>query len=242
MLSDIPSSNYFKLNTTIIRRHTNPKQLPNELENVQDIFCSICRTALKEPYITCAECVRHISCLHCFAKGGETATHLNTHSYVITHDNIKVFPNSNWSAREERRLLELLIQCGYGNWVDIAAGLGTKTATECREHYHHHYFDGIFTRTLGLDRHFYWPETVPFIYKSNTMEPPRHNMELVHNKYMAGYRFARGEFDTPFDVSAESLISHLQMESDWGPAYKEVGDELNRAVCNAYNNRLRYVR
>lgn len=222
------------------RNKTIKHQLPNDWLPTEP-YCHICHIALQEPFITCAECPAHLSCLKCFANGGETGTHLNTHSYIITHDNVKVFPNSNWSAREERRLLELLLQCGYGNWGDIAANLTTKTAAECRDHYHHYYFDGIFMRTLGLNRHYYWPETVPFMFKSSTVEPPRQHLDLVHSKHMAGYRFARSEFDTPYDVSAESSVSQLQLHTDWGADYEGIGDQLNVAVFNAYNNRLRYV-
>lgn len=92
-----------------------------------------------------------------------------------------------------------------------------------------------------MTRHFYWPETIPFIYKSNSIEPPRHNVDMMHTKHMAGYRYARSEFDTPYDVSAESLVSHLHMDKDWGEQYEAIGNALNCAVLNAYNHRLRYV-
>lgn len=62
---------------------------------------------------------------------------------------------------------------------------------------------------------------------------------MIHSKYMAGYRFARSDFDTPYDNSAESIVSDLKMKKDWGDAYEEVGDELNSAMARAYNNRLK---
>lgn len=214
-------------------RHTTCDQSTNEPH------CANCSVGLQEPYINCAECPQYLSCLQCFAKGAESGDHQNTHAYIITHDNVKVLPNCQWSAREERQLLELLLRCGYGNWGDIAAGLTTKTATECRDHYHRYYFDGIFTQTLGLTRHIYWPETIPFMYKANSVEPPRHSLEMVQSKHMAGYRFARSDFDTPYDLSAESLISDLQTHRDWGDEWQTIGDTLNCAMVNAYNHRLR---
>lgn len=207
--------------------------------------CDICGCSLVEPYITCAQCPPkqkrpgHWSCLKCFASGAETATHTSSHNYIITHDNIKLFPNSNWSASEERRLLELMQHHGFGNWGDIARALQTKTANECRDHYSDNYIGGIFAKTCGLAKHSYRRTVVPYLYKSNSIDPPRHTMEMIHSKLMAGYRFARGDFDTPYDVSAESLVSRLHSPRDWGKEYEEIGAELNAALFVAYNNRLR---
>lgn len=205
------------------------------------IHCSVCRCPLNEPFISCAQCSspEHRSCLKCFSCGAETQTHANTHPYVITHDNVKVFPNSNWSAREERHLLELIQQRGFANWDDIALGMTMKSATECRDHYMEYYFDGIFMKTCGLTKHPYAPLRVPYLYKTNTIEPPRHNLDMIHSKYMGGYRFSRSDFDTPYDVSAESLVSHLELAPEWGEDYEDVGNELNAAVFTAFNNRLR---
>lgn len=193
---------------------------------------------MHEPFITCAECASHRSCLKCFSVGAEIASHENTHAYVITHDNVKIFPNSNWSAREERRLLDLLLQCGVGNWNDISTALQTKSPQECREHYLTYYFDGIFSKTLGLTKYPYVRLCVPYLFKTNTIEPPRHNLEMIHSKYMAGYRFARSDFDTPYDISAESIVSDLKIKKDWGEDYEDIGEELNCAMVRAYNNRL----
>lgn len=203
------------------------------------IHCYVCGCNLIEPYITCAQCPRHLSCLKCFANGAETSTHLSNHNYIITHDNIKLFPNSNWSAREERRLLELIQQHGFGNWNDIARTLQTKDADECERHYLDNYFDGIFMKICGLTKHPYSRLVVPFRYKSNSIDPPRHTMEMINSKLVAGYRFARSDFDTPYDVSAESLVSQLHTPNEWGDEFREIGEELNAAMFVAYNNRLR---
>lgn len=205
------------------------------------VHCSVCRCILHEPFITCAECLMpsHRSCLKCFASGAETGKHANTHSYIITHDNVKVFPHTNWSAREERQLLDAIQQRGFGNWDDIALALTTKSANECRDHYMQCYFDGIFMKTCGLTKYPYWPLCVQYMYRTNINEPPRHNADMINSKYMGGYRFSRSDFDTPYDLSAESMVSHLHMASDWGSDYEDIGDELNAAALTAFNNRLR---
>ena len=40
-------------------------------------------------------------------------------------------------------------------------------------------------------------------------------------------------------MSAENVVSHLELSKDWGEDYRELGDELNCGVFAAYNNRLR---
>lgn len=213
------------------------------VRNVMSIApCNCCQTELQEPYIKCAECFQLI-CLKCFSNGAETLVHRNTHSYIIRHDNVRVFPSTNWLAKEEKLLLELLITHGYGNWTEIAKSLKTKTANECRTHYFKHYFNGIFTKVLGLESEPYFPETIPYLYKMNSIEPPRQDLDSIHYKTMAGYRAARGDFDVPFDNSAETIISHLQwLPTDYrnrNDASQDIYNELNCAVFRAYNHRLR---
>lgn len=205
------------------------------------IHCNVCHNTLSEPYITCAECksTKHLSCLKCFAVGAEIGNHLNSHAYIITHDNVKVFPNSNWSAREERKLLELLMRCGFGNWADISRAIGSRNAVECRDHYLQCYFDGIFWKTCGLTKYPYERLTIPYLYRQNVIEPPRYYSETVQSKFMAGYRYARSDFDTPFDVSAESVIANIKLPNEWDDEYREISELLNGALGNAYNHRLR---
>lgn len=212
-----------------------------------DIVCKVCNCSLQEPYIACAECgknsikektIPHTFCLRCFSTGAETGTHSNTHAYIIIHDNVKVFPNSNWSAREERKLLELLIRFGFGNWADISRAIGSRTETECRDHYLQYYFDGIFQRTCNLTKFPYTPLRTPYLYRSNVIDPPRYHSD--QSNFMVGYRFARNDFDTLFDSSAENIISQMQSMDQWGDGdFRDVGERLNCALVSAYNSRLR---
>lgn len=135
-------------------------------------------------------------------------------------------------------MLELILNYGYANWDEIAKALITKTPSECREHYLNYYFDGLFEKMIGLSSEPYSPEIVPYLYKMNSVEPPRHELDSVNFKTMAGYRCARGDFDTPYDNSAESIISNLELKS-WCDEDTDIGEALNCAVFNAYNNRLR---
>ncbi|XP_075540196.1 transcriptional adapter 2A isoform X6 [Dermacentor variabilis] len=44
-----------------------------------------------------------------------------------------------WTAAEELKLLDALLECGVGNWSDIAKHVCSKTAKECKSHYLQYY-------------------------------------------------------------------------------------------------------
>lgn len=189
---------------------------------------------MQEPYIKCVECAQ-LFCLACFACGSETTQHRNTHSYAIRHDNVRVFASSSWTASDEKKLLDYMLMYGFANWDEISRAMKTKTADECRQHYLKYYFDGIFEKMIGLTSEPYFPEIIPFMYKMNSVEPPRQDVDSISFKAMAGYRCARSDFDVPYDNSADSIVSNLQLNG-WDDG---MGTELNCAIFKAYNNRLR---
>ena len=187
-------------------------------------------------------------CPECFANGKETVHHRNTHSYIVRHDYIEIFPNTNWKLSDERKLLELLVTWGYGNWEDISRAMQFKfTPDECREHYHSCYFGGIFEKRLGLSKEYYFPERIPYLFKMTSIDPPRFDKtDTINFNNMAGYRCARGDFDIPYDKSAESIISNIDMKEydnladrKWFKKFNQIEDDLKCAVFQAYNNRIR---
>lgn len=214
--------------------------------------CATCRCSLSEPYIKCSECLNILLCLQCFSRGRETGTHCNNHAYIIIRDDIQVFATeAGWTARDERTLLLALRTKGYGNWDAIANALGQRyTPVEIQRHYNDCYFGGIFERLLGLQhvRHCYMPERMPYVFKMRSLEPPRHDdIASMQFKINAGYRCARGDFDTPYDASAEGLLSIIIDEqrrtsdddSEMEQLDPDVTEKLQCALVQAYNNRLR---
>ena len=60
----------------------------------------------------------------------------------------------SWTAVEELKLLEALLQKGEGNWEDIGKSVATQSSQQCQHHYEKLYlenqdeaFSGIFTGT-----------------------------------------------------------------------------------------------
>ncbi|XP_036327575.1 transcriptional adapter 2A-like, partial [Rhagoletis pomonella] len=97
----------------------------------------------------------------------------------------------------------------------------------------------------------YFPERMPYVVKMRSVDPPRSDEPgSMQFKMMAGYRCARGDFDTPYDNSAEDLLTTIMQNSfaaisasDDDEPIDEISsaayEELQLGVVRAYNNRLR---
>ncbi|KAM7068964.1 transcriptional adapter 2-alpha isoform 2-T3 [Molossus nigricans] len=112
--------------------------------------CRGCSSYLMEPYIKCAECgpPPFLLCLQCFTRGFEYKKHQSDHTYEIMTSDFPVLDPS-WTAQEEMALLEAVMDCGFGNWQDVANQMCTKTKEECEKHYMKHFINNpLFASTL----------------------------------------------------------------------------------------------
>lgn len=113
-------------------------------------FCSLCdrnigqsvkirsadRETLGSALVVCLECLRTGMTISNSTSGQETIG-----KYIVL-DNLK-FPmfSKDWSAKEELLLLQGIMKCGMGNWMDISEQyIKTKSAEECEEHYFTFYY------------------------------------------------------------------------------------------------------
>jgi len=210
-----------------------------------DPICRVCRSILVEPYIRCTICIDVEICPPCFAKGCEINEHKNDHDYVIIKNEFPLIDGSNWTAKNELELLDVLQQCGFGNWIDVGRRMHEKSADECKTHYLQHYVDN---QTLpGLPKiketrtSLFGCEPIPYMYKLQDLEePPRFASNTINGRLLAGYNAARSDFEVNFDNHAELLISDLEFD-EFQPdddAY-ELGQALQAAIAQAYNNRLK---
>eukprot|EP01018_Ginkgo_biloba_P003732 Gb_13536 [translate_table: standard] len=85
--------------------------------------------------IKCAKCPDFDLCVECFSVGVEVTPHKSNHPYRVM-DNLS-FPliHPDWNADEEILLLEGVEMYGLGNWAEVAEHVGTKTKTQCYDHY-----------------------------------------------------------------------------------------------------------
>lgn len=85
--------------------------------------------------IKCAVCQDFDLCIECFSVGAEVTPHKSNHPYRIM-DNLS-FPLicPDWNADEEMLLLEGIEMYGFGNWNEVAEYVGTKSKSQCIDHY-----------------------------------------------------------------------------------------------------------
>lgn len=210
-----------------------------------DPTCCVCRSTLVEPYIRCAICNNVEICPPCFSKGCETNEHKNDHDYVIIKNEFPLIDGSGWAAKQELELLDVVQQCGFGNWIDVGRRIQGKSAEECKMHYLQHYIDNQtlpdLPRIRDIRASLFACESIPYLYKLQDLEePPRFASDTINARLLAGYNAARSDFEVNFDNHAESLIANLEFD-EFQPvdnAYA-LGQALQTAIVQAYNNRLK---
>ncbi|XP_076646017.1 transcriptional adapter 2A isoform X1 [Halictus rubicundus] len=209
-----------------------------------DPTCRVCKSALMEPYIRCAVCSNTDLCPSCFSSGCEINDHKNDHDYIIIKNEFPLIHGSGWTAKQELEFLDVLQECGFGNWGDISKRMQGKSAEECRSHYLQHYIDNQSIPGLPKIREtrtsLFGCDPIPYLYKLQDLEePPRFAPNTLNCKLLAGYNPARSDFEVNFDNHAELIISDLDYdEFDLNDNY-ELGKALQIAMVQAYNNRLK---
>ncbi|XP_027806122.1 transcriptional adapter 2-alpha isoform X2 [Marmota flaviventris] len=179
--------------------------------------CRGCSSYLMEPYIKCAECgpPPFFLCLQCFTRGFEYKKHQSDHTYEIMTSDFPVLDPS-WTAQEEMALLEAVMDCGFGNWQDVANQMCTKTKEECEKHYMKHFINNpLFASTLLNLKQAEEAKTadtaIPF---HSADDPPRPTFDSLLSRDMAGYMPARADFIEEFDNYAEWDLRDIDFVED----------------------------
>ncbi|KAK1157551.1 transcriptional adapter 2-alpha isoform X2 [Acipenser oxyrinchus oxyrinchus] len=201
--------------------------------------CKGCASTLKEPYIKCAECgpPPFLVCLQCFTRGFEYKTHQSDHKYEIMTSDFPVLDPS-WTAQEEVGLLEAVMDCGFGNWQDVANQLRTKSKEECESHYMKHFINNpLFSSTLLSLKQMEEARTadtaIPF--RPTGDDPPRPTFDSLLSRDMAGYMPARADFMEEFDNYAEWDLRDIDFVDD----DSDVLHALKITVVDIYHSRLK---
>uniref|UniRef100_A0A7N8XK80 Transcriptional adapter n=1 Tax=Mastacembelus armatus TaxID=205130 RepID=A0A7N8XK80_9TELE len=201
--------------------------------------CRGCSSYLIEPYIKCAECgpSPFLLCLQCFTRGFEYKKHESDHKYEIMTSDFPVL-EPGWTAQEEMALLEAVMDCGFGNWQDVAYQMRTKTKEECENHYMKNFINNpLFSSTLlslrkTKDSRFAAEGAIPF---KPTDDPPRPTFDSVLSRDMAGYMPARADFMEEFDNYAEWDLKDIDFVDD----DSDILHALKLAVVDIYHSRLK---
>uniref|UniRef100_A0A4W6DN48 Transcriptional adapter n=1 Tax=Lates calcarifer TaxID=8187 RepID=A0A4W6DN48_LATCA len=201
--------------------------------------CRGCSSYLTEPYIKCAECgpSPFLLCLQCFTRGFEYKKHQSDHKYEIMTSDFPVL-EPGWTAQEEMALLEAVMDCGFGNWQDVAYQMRTKTKEECESHYMKNFINNpLFSSTLLSLRKTKDSRFAEGAIPSNvtTDDPPRPTFDSVLSRDMAGYMPARADFMEEFDNYAEWDLKDIDFVDD----DSDILRALKLAVVDIYHSRLK---
>ena len=102
--------------------------------------CHCARSVGENVRVRCAECPDEVDlCVECFSVGVTVGAHQPWHSYQILDSLAFPFLAFDWTAEEEVALLEALELHGPASWTAVADHVGTKTKTQCHQHYVEHY-------------------------------------------------------------------------------------------------------
>uniref|UniRef100_A0A674EP65 Transcriptional adapter n=1 Tax=Salmo trutta TaxID=8032 RepID=A0A674EP65_SALTR len=180
--------------------------------------CRGCSSNLVEPYIKCAECgpSPFLLCLQ-------------TSDFPVLEP--------SWTAQEEMALLEAVMDCGFGNWQDVAYQMRTKNKEECEAHYMKNFINNpLFSSTLLNLRQIEEARTadtaIPF---KPTDDPPRPTFDSLLSRDMAGYMPARADFMEEFDNYAEWDLKDIDFVDD----DSDILHALKIAVVDIYHSRLK---
>jgi len=88
-----------------------------------------------------------VICLECHRKGVKPInkegkdSEPNVSKYAVLDNlNFQLF-SPDWSAKEELLLLQGIMKCGMGNWIDISEQyIKTKSPEDCEDHYFTFYY------------------------------------------------------------------------------------------------------
>ncbi|KAJ8870985.1 hypothetical protein PR048_027287 [Dryococelus australis] len=202
-------------------------------------MCFTCRVTLREPYIRCVECKEGINiCLPCFSCGAECPPHENYHSYSVVRNEFPLFGNSSWKAYEEVRLLDAVLDSGFGNWSEVARQVQGHTRKGCEEHFLSTYVNNPELNTFStipVDRS--WSER-----RSAKVAEPVHRPFSAkwYCQSLAGYNPLRCDFDMEYDNYAEIAVADIDLSVfDRDDKDYELCRSLQVALVDGYNNRQR---
>ena len=195
------------------------------------------------------------SCPPCFAQGRERGAHRSDHPYRVIRDDFELL-RSGWTARDELELADVLEEAGPSRWPEEAAARLKRTATQCRSHFEDVYVDNP---PPGMPARAPSPETLyrptPLTFRTGLSDPPRPAPSTAHQRDLAGYCAARGDFAVEMMQQAERDVASLADvcvdrddadngdDNDDNDDNDDDDDSLERAlalaVVQVYNDKLR---
>ncbi|KAI8367922.1 hypothetical protein EDC96DRAFT_505783 [Choanephora cucurbitarum] len=202
--------------------------------------------------IRCADkdCPDFDLCVTCFCGGAEPVKHKTWHDYRIVKPHSFPIFSEDWDADEELLLIEAAEKMGIGNWQAIADYVGTKSKSECEQHYLDVYVSSPDWPLPRMHLHF---DTSEDEYRERKRQRLQQSRGVVPRKpassqpnnakpitsgpsfhEIQGYMPRRFEFETEHENDAEQFVKDMVFNDDDTP--EEV--DLKVMVLDIYNSRL----
>jgi len=206
--------------------------------------CNTCSIPLHSNFIDCCECEANL-CFNCFRRGKELKDHRSYHKYSIVRTDFNLL-DKNWTADEECRLLDCVLDCGYGNWQQIAKFFKNKDTASIQQHFNKIYVENPvselaprFSETREV-----LSTSLPIPALGPADNPPRPTRKFGNViKELADYNPARGEFGVDYDNRAEAELLHALGDSQLVTTSNQSNDrlttELSLALLDSYTRRLK---
>ncbi|CAL1531961.1 unnamed protein product [Lymnaea stagnalis] len=208
--------------------------------------CQSCSVPLEVPWIRCVKCQPNVDlCARCFSYGVELGQHENDHPYCVVKFDFPLY-EASWTASEEMRLLDAILEYGFGNWPAVSSRMRTKSANECERHYLNCYVDNPQAPLPDFQDAECINKGAPVTFKLSE-NPPRPADGTALWVEMGGYSAARSEFNVEYDNFVEMEICHMNLgeEDDKDNSMQEEEDDdkvlyrdLNLAALEVYRNCL----
>lgn len=186
--------------------------------------CEFCtREIFYCTYISCVNCSDLPICVACYCLGKERTGHKKTHKYRVV-DALR-FPLfiGDWTAKEERLLLEGVLKFGFGNWGSISDYLRKfKDPRQCELHFRQVYLSETEVPVVS-ER-----DANGFIVQLPCDNPPPMPMDIedatpsvmpeVTEKHplmeFAGYMPLRKDFEVEYENDIEMYLADLEFYED----------------------------
>ncbi|KAK9737464.1 Zinc finger, ZZ type [Popillia japonica] len=228
---------------------TTPLLPPSDVSNMADLFakvnCTYCQEEINGVRVQCSVCVDFDLCLQCFSSGAEAGTHRNDHPYrFMDHCAVSVFGGrGNWTGREQLLLLDAIELYGFGNWELISRHVETRTPEEVKEEYTLRYLDGNIGKATWNEIGDCRPILHDHTHEDKGPLSPEVTCRLPpldatpEEARQLGYMPHRDDYEREYDMSAEELVSSLQLENKSEDS--EIETALKLAQVDMYIRRLR---
>jgi transcriptional adapter 2-beta len=208
------------------------------------VSCTYCEEEITGIRVQCCVCQDFDICLQCFSTGAEIGTHKNDHAYkFVEHWSVSIFGGrGNWTGGEELQLLDSVELYGFGNWELVSQHVETRSPEEVRDEYISRYLDGNIGKATWAESRDRQPMLIDHVPEDNGPLSPLVISRLPpldatpEEAQLLGYKPHRDDYEREYDMSAEQLVSSLQLDT---AEDTDVEVALKLSMVDMYTRRLR---